>query len=108
MKRIRDFRNFFNHPPKRRLQRLKSLSLSIAISKGGNSFEVAVKIYHYQQIIHQDFRVLCPADAMSECRAYWAGYELARAWTDLHTPNAKIFLADAAAAKKTHQRRLVA
>src|SRR5262245_29335950 len=100
MEKIIDFRKFFNHLPKRRLRRLKSLSLSIATSKGKSSFEVSFKIYHYQQIIHQDFRVLCPAEAMSECRAYWAGYELARSWTDLNTPNAKIFLADATSVKK--------
>src|SRR5689334_22728760 len=74
MGKIQDFRKFFNHLSKRRLRRLKSLSLSITTSKGKSSFEVAIKVCHNNRIIHQDFRVLYPAEAQSESRAYWAGY----------------------------------
>ena len=105
MSRIQNFRNYFNQVIKRPNEQIRTLKLFIKTSKQNDSFGVVIRVYNFRQILYQDFRLLPPNEAESECRAYWAGYQLARSWTDVNIPHAKLYLAEDATARNAGQRR---
>src|ERR1700754_3479990 len=86
-----------NHSHGCRPRRNPCVQASIAVSRYGDSFNVAFVIYRAGQPVEYDFILLPPGECLNEQRAWLVGYSRICEWAEARFADAGVFIVEPSA-----------